>query len=140
MRIKPDFAFALVMLGRLCLKMENPDEAETYFRQATKLRPDNFAAHNELGWLLLQLGRFTEAEAPLRAALKLAQSADIMPGAHDRAEAGRMASLNLALSLHMQNRAMEAASLYRELLRLNPNDADAIRGLTQLRLTLEGLN
>ena len=136
-RIKPDFAFAFVMLGRLCLKMENPGEAESYFRLAIKLRPDNFAAQNELGGLLLQLGRYTEAETPLRAALKLALGADIMPAAHDRTEERRMASLNLALSLQMQNRTMEAATLYRDLLRLNPNDAIAISRLVALYKTTQ---
>ncbi|HJU15227.1 MAG TPA: tetratricopeptide repeat protein, partial [Stellaceae bacterium] len=78
--------------------------------------PDFAEAHNTLGDVLTALGRFGEAEACCREAVRL------QPG---YAEAYN----NLGIALALLSRPQEAEACYREALRLKPGNATALKNL-----------
>jgi len=64
-------AAALSNLG-IALKLKGDfDESETAFREAIKLQPDFFPAHNNLGWLLITKMEWEAATMSFREALTL---------------------------------------------------------------------
>jgi tetratricopeptide (TPR) repeat protein len=64
-------AAALSNLG-IALKLKGDfDESETAFREAIKLQPDFFPAHNNLGWLLITKMEWEAATRSFREALQL---------------------------------------------------------------------
>jgi protein O-mannosyl-transferase len=122
------------------------DEALAMFREAVRIEPGISEAHNNLGTLLLALGRDEEALAEFRAALKLkpsdAQVHHNMSlvlerlGRTDEAAAQAQTSLTLhpdqsaahlalADALQSQGKFDEAIREYVEGLRLAPDDAEA---------------
>ena len=60
-----------VYLGYALTELGRYDEAEDALRTATKLDPDNAAAHGNLGYTLTELGRYDEAVEAHRTAIKL---------------------------------------------------------------------
>ncbi|HJU15224.1 MAG TPA: tetratricopeptide repeat protein, partial [Stellaceae bacterium] len=85
--------------------------------------PDFAEAHNTLGDVLTALGRFGEAEACCREAVRL------QPG---YAEAYN----NLGIALASLSRPQEAEACYREALRLKPGNATALKNLGLALLSL----
>jgi FkbM family methyltransferase len=68
LREAPDHPPTLIGLSVLHRANGNRGQAARYLRRAARLRPDDWKVRYELGYLLLRLSRFTEAEGHLRAA------------------------------------------------------------------------
>lgn len=128
LRSNPSSPMVRNNLGELLRKragVVNPDrrllqEAESQFREALRLRPDDFPqAHNNLGTTLLALDRFDDAIAEYRKALRFRPNDSIIQG-----------NLSLTLTkkanaLQMAGRLDEAIAACREALRITPDFAEA---------------
>jgi predicted O-linked N-acetylglucosamine transferase (SPINDLY family) len=93
------------------------------FRQAVRLKPDDAAAHSNLGNALRELGHLEEAVASLREALRLRP---------DYAEAYH----NLGIALQAQGKRDEAVSSFQEAVRFKPDYAEAHQKLGRAWLDL----
>ena len=137
-------------LGDTLFRQGRGKEAEDAYRKACSLDPGSARNHNDFGATLYLLGKYTEAEAEFRAALRAAL--DIKPdnipddalfrnnlatalfarGKYEQAEQESRAAVklddqdtyhhDLGTALFMQQRYDEAESEFREAIRLN--DAD----------------
>jgi predicted Zn-dependent protease len=65
----PKSAEYLVLIGRNCLALEQPQQAVEYFRGALRLDPALVTAHAGIGEALLRIGQSDEAISHLEAAL-----------------------------------------------------------------------
>ena len=90
------------------------------YRQAIKLAPENWKAHFELGGLLGQDGKMSEARTESEAAVRLNPG---FPVAH----------LNLGLALVQLGQLNEAERQFEETLRLDPTNAKVADYLAQTR-------
>lgn len=68
----PESASRLCMQAIGCAKAGKHEEALSLFRKAVELEPDYAAALSDMGYCLLQMGRYTEAMEPLLKASRLA--------------------------------------------------------------------
>lgn len=68
--IAPDLAKAHGMLGLIYMDLRDPAQAESAFRRALALSPEDPELHNNYGWFLCQTGRPRESIAEFMAALK----------------------------------------------------------------------
>jgi protein O-mannosyl-transferase len=104
--IAPDYSEAHNTLGNIYARQENYDEAVVHYRAAAA---DATYADPRvgLGDVLVKQGKFAEAEAQCREALRLAPMH--LP-----------ALFTLATALHSQSKLDEAADYYRRILSLNP--------------------
>ncbi len=69
--IDPAHAGALNYVGYTWAdRGENLEQAEDYIRRALRVRPDDGAVIDSLGWVLFRRGKLTEAEAELRRAVE----------------------------------------------------------------------
>ena len=128
LRSNPSSPMVRNNLGELLRKragVVNPDrrlleEAESQFREALRLRPDDFPqAHNNLGTTLLALDRFDDAVVEYRKALRFRPNDSIIQG-----------NLSLTLTkkantLQMAGRLDEAIAACREALRITPEFVEA---------------
>src|SRR5688572_7972636 len=128
LRSNPSSPMVRNNLGELLRKragVVNPDrrlleEAESQFREALRLRPDDFPqAHNNLGTTLLALDRFDDAVVEYRKALRFRPNDSIIQG-----------NLSLTLTkkanaLQMAGRLDEAIAACREALRISPDFVEA---------------
>ena len=128
LRSNPSSPMVRNNLGELLRKragLVNPDrrlleEAESQFREALRLRPDDFPqAHNNLGTTLLALDRFDAAIAEYREALRFRPNDSVIRG-----------NLSLALTkkahaLQIAGRLDEAIAASREALRISPDFVEA---------------
>jgi tetratricopeptide (TPR) repeat protein len=142
------------MRGAVLTKLRRFDEAEESLRQAIRLAPTFAKPHEDLGFVLLELKRPREAADILRKAvrldphleqgwfnlgkalamLRLGQEAD---EAFEKSfalnpERGKLA---LAAEHHKEGRFEEAERIYREIIRANPKNVDAIRLLGRVALS-----
>ena len=102
-------ARSLANLGRL-------DAALSAYHRAADLNPADDQALVGAGWMLYKLGKFEEAEQPLRAAIKLKS---------DYASAYEV----LGCTLREMHRAAESIPIWQKLISLEPENADAIANL-----------
>jgi Flp pilus assembly protein TadD len=128
LRSNPSSPMVRNNLGELLRKragLVNPDrrlleEAESQFREALRLRPDDFPqAHNNLGTTLLALDRFDAAIAEYHEALRFRPNDSVIRG-----------NLSLALTkkanaLQIAGRVDEAIAAGREALRISPDFVEA---------------
>jgi Flp pilus assembly protein TadD len=105
---RADDAAGWFALGQLAMDLEAHRLAEGYARRALNARPDNAAAHQQLGLALANQGRFAEAVRTLEDAVRLAPND---PAAH----------LNLAVALAEVGRVPEARTQALEAVRLRPD-------------------
>ena len=91
-------------------------EAISAAKKAAKLSPKDFEAHNNLGILLMELGRINEAELSFRHALFL--KSDFVE-AHN----------NLGISLKKQDKLRDAEESFLRVTALRPESAEAHRNL-----------
>ncbi len=115
----------LLHLAAVChVRLGDAGEAISCWRKLLHLQPDHAEIHNNLGNLLREQNRPTEAESAYRQAL----------GIHpDHADA----HYNLGLLLHDQHRLAEAEVAYRQVLRIDPNHARACHNLANLLQALQ---
>jgi len=98
-----------IVEGRLLHEQGRFVEAESCFREAVRLNPDDEVNHYWLGVALHDQGRFVEAESCFREAVRLNPDDEVN-------------HYWLGSSLHKQERFVEAESCFREAVRLNPDD------------------
>jgi tetratricopeptide (TPR) repeat protein len=75
---RPDDAVVLTELGKMALQLGRPAEAEPHLREAVRLDPASFQAHNALYQCLVTLGRKAEAEEQHRKADQIREDLDRM--------------------------------------------------------------
>ena len=88
---------------------EHPEEAVRHLTSALGIRPASVTTRIVLNFALLASGRFQEAEAVCRDAVRIKPDDSVVRGA-------------LANSLRWQRKDDEAARVVHEAIRLNPND------------------
>jgi tetratricopeptide (TPR) repeat protein len=149
----PDDINMVALLGAILLKSNQIAEAEKYLRQAIQLAPSFAKPHEDLGHLLVEKGQHEEAAEILRKATRLDPNLDqaffnlgkalAMLGEGKKADKAFEKSFelnperkNLALAAEHQKEGRwdEAEKLYREVLRSNPSNVDAMRLLGNLTL------
>lgn len=146
----------LSLLGAALNRQGRGSEAEPLLRQALLEQPDYAKGHEELGRSLLQQRRFEEAIAGLRRALQLdpkLQSAQLTL-VHALAESGRAEQADetmqaflsadpareliaQAAAHHRAGRLEEAEAIYREILRRDPRNLEALRLLALVAVRAE---
>ncbi len=99
----------------------NPEQAETFLRQALTADLYHGPAHNNLGVLFLNQGKLYDASVEFEWAHKL------MPSNPDP-------RVNLALTLERAGRIGEAIDTYRAALEVSPEDIAATQGIASLTL------
>jgi tetratricopeptide (TPR) repeat protein len=149
----PEDINMVALLGAILLKSKQITEAEKYLRQAVQLAPSFAKPHEDLGHLLVEKGQPDEAAEILRKATRLDPNLDhaffnlgkalAMLGEGKEADKAFEKSFelnperkNLALAAEHQKegRWEEAEQLYREVLRGNPTNVDAMRLLGNVTL------
>ena len=83
-------------------------DAEIDYKKVTKLQPDHYLAHSNLGVLLNDLGKMNEAEASTKKAIKLEPE---YSGAH----------FNLGITLNKLGKLDEAELSYKKAIEFKPN-------------------
>ncbi len=105
----PPAAAAATDKAHNLLNVRQPEEAERILREALEVAPDHAQLNNLLGAALVELSRFTEAEAHFRRAAEL-----------DPTLADPLARLGWLL-YEKQGKAMEAKALLQQSLELDPD-------------------
>jgi Tfp pilus assembly protein PilF len=123
-RIRPEDAHSLAMLGIALAREGKLKEAEDQLRRSLELDPRREATHYNLAVCLAEQGRFTEAESSLRQALRLSP---------DYFEAHR----SLSRVLNSLGRRAEAVEHCRRAIAFRPRDTDLLTELGAM-LALDG--
>ncbi len=142
------------LLGAVLIKLNRYDEAETILRRTIELAPTFAKPHEDLGYVLLEKRRAGEAVDELRTAVRLDPNLEwahynlgralAATGKGEEADAAFEASfaLNperhkvaLAAEHHREGRLEEAERLYREVIRDNPENIDAMRMLGRVAVS-----
>jgi tetratricopeptide (TPR) repeat protein len=112
----------LLTLGILTWRQSRMyNDLETLWRATLARNPDSFMAHNNLGTVFLQQGKWDEAMACFQEALEIQPDS---PNAH----------FNVAQLLLHQGRLDEAAAHLRRILEVQPRDAKTHSDLSQVLL------
>ncbi|RJS76817.1 tetratricopeptide repeat protein [Methanophagales archaeon] len=107
-----DDAENLFYLGNAFLMNKSYKNGEKSYKECLRINPESTEAHNNLGVLLKDLGRYEESEREWREAIRIKpESAE--------------AHYNLGLLLYNLKRYKESEAEYREAIRINPDDAEA---------------
>jgi tetratricopeptide (TPR) repeat protein len=149
----PDDINMVALLGAILLKSNQIPEAEKYLRQAIQLAPSFAKPHEDLGHLLVKKGQPEEAAKILEKATRLDPKLDrgffslgqalAMLGKGKEADEAfeksfelnpERKTLALAAEHQKEGRWDEAEQLYREVLRSNPTNVDAMRLLGNVTL------
>ena len=149
----PNEASMAALLGAILVKKRQFREAETWLRKAIELAPSFAKPYEDLGHLLLQQGRAEDAIEVLENATRLDPSLEMaylnlgrclaLVGRGKEADEAfeKAFKLNpvrkkLALAGEQQQKGnyKAAASLYREVLKADPRNADALRMLGVLAI------
>jgi Flp pilus assembly protein TadD len=105
-----------------------PEEAIAQYNEALRINPDFALAHQGLGVTLSELGRYDEAIRHLTACLRFA-----MPGDADTKANAELAltqaHLKAAFALGATGKTAEAIGHLNEVVRINPDDAEAHNNL-----------
>lgn len=144
----------LGLLGAVLVKLQRYPEAEQALRRTIELAPSFAKPHEDLGYVLLEQHRYAEAVDVLRTAVRLDPDLEwahfnlgkalAATGQGEEADAAFEASfaLNperrkvaLAAEHHREGRVEEAERLYREVIRDNPKNVDAMRMLARVALS-----
>lgn len=134
----------LLAMGQICLRMSDPDKAETYFRTALQLNKDNPDALSSMGYLAMRKKKYNEAvdyyERSLRLqpenlttlnnlAMAYAESGNSQERALDLASKAfalqprnPQISDTLAYCLIINNRHEDAINFLRETIKMHPSE------------------
>ncbi len=110
--LAPSFAKPHEDLGLLLLEQDRPQDAVKFLQNATRLDPKAELAFFNLGRVLIMLGKGAEADKAFEASFEL------------NPERKKLA---VAAEHHKNGKLEEARQLYRQVLRENPNNVDALR-------------
>ena len=146
----------LGLLGAVLVKMRRLGEAEQVLRRTVSLAPTFAKPHEDLGFVLLELERHDEAVEVLQKAVRLDPKLEFaqfnlgkalaMTGKGEEADEAFEASFSLsperkllaqAARLHREGKLEEAEKLYRQALKDNPDNVDAMRMLAMLAAALK---
>ncbi len=146
----------LGLLGAVLVKMRRLEEAEQVLKRTVSLAPTFAKPHDDLGFVLLELERFDEAAVILQKAVRLDPKLEFAQfnlgkalasiGRGEEADAAFEASFAMspdrkllaqAAKLHKEGRLEEAEKLYRQVLKNNPDNVDAMRMLAMVAATLK---
>jgi tetratricopeptide (TPR) repeat protein len=149
----PDDINMVALLGAILLKSNQLNESEKYLRQAMRLAPSFAKPHEDLGHLLLQKAQPEEAIEVLKKATRLDPNSDhaffnlgkalAMMGEGQEADKAfersfelnpKRKKLALAAEHQKEGRWEEAERLYREVLRDDPTNVDAMRLLGNIAM------
>ena len=149
----PDDVSMTALLGAIYLKCRQPEQAEECLRRAIELAPTFAKPHEDLGFLLLETGRAEESIQALETATRLDPKAGDAHYTLGRAYAavgkGKEADaafeksfafnpqrklMVLAAEHHREGRYQQAEQMYRQLLKSNPKNVDAMRLLAGVLL------
>ncbi len=138
----------LALLGAIQIKRKHFKDAEQWLRQAIDLAPTFAKPHEDLGVALMHQNRIEDAIPVLQKATRLDPTLELawlslgkglaMMGKGKEADEAFEKSFNLnperkklalAAEHHQAGRVEEAARLYKEVLRDNPKNVDALRML-----------
>ncbi|MDX9767659.1 MAG: tetratricopeptide repeat protein [Ectothiorhodospiraceae bacterium] len=119
--VHPDDARIRLRLAQMLRRQGDAEAALPLLDRALAIDDGNVAVHAELGFAFSDLERLAEAEAPMRAALRLAPD-------------NTMARFNLAVLLLRLRRWPEAEPLLRGVLRQEPHNPRALGSLAQALL------
>jgi tetratricopeptide (TPR) repeat protein len=118
---EPEHADALNALGyTLANRTERYQEALQLIERAMKLKPNNAAITDSMGWILYRMGRYQEALPHLRHALSLQFDAEIA------------AHLGEVLWITGDHKAAEA--IFKQALEQEPNDKTLLNVMQQLKI------
>ena len=146
----------LGLLGAVLVKMRRLGEAEQVLRRTVSLAPTFAKPHEDLGFVLLELERYDEAVEILQKAVRLDPRLEFaqfnlgkalaFTGKGEQADVAFEASFALsperkllaqAARLHKEGKLEEAEKLYRQVLKNNPDNIDAMRMLAMVAATLK---
>jgi tetratricopeptide (TPR) repeat protein len=146
----------LGLRGAVLIKLNRLDEAETVLRRALRLAPTFAKPHEDLGIALLDKGDAAGAAEVLENAVRLDPSLELawFNLGKARARLGRGAEADAAFEksfelnperkltahaaeLHRDGRFEEAERMYREVIRANPRNVDALRMLGRIALSMK---
>ena len=127
--LNPNHAISRYHLGRLAAQAGQTAEAERWFSETVRLKPDYADAHYSRGAMLMALGRPTEALPNFERALQSGLAPEYAANAH--AAAG--------VVLANSGKFVDAEKRFREALRINPNSADAQRNLQNVQEAIRRL-
>ena len=146
LKTEPDDVNMTALLGAMLLKSRETNLAEKYLRRAIDLAPNFAKPHEDLGFLLVETERPNEAVEVLENATRLDPTSELAFYTLGRALAAidkgpesdvafeasfelnpERKQLALAAEHHKAGRVEEAERAYRDLLRDNPNNVDAMR-------------
>jgi len=112
MRLAPNFAKPWSDLGQLLVETRRPDEAVEVLEEAVKLDANDGDAWFNLGKALAMVGRGPEADEAFEKSFELNPERKALAHAAEHHQAGRF---------------REAEGIYRQVLRDNPENVDALR-------------
>jgi tetratricopeptide (TPR) repeat protein len=116
LQLKPDVEEAYLNLSKLYLRQDNVTEASEILLQGLQKAPQSFTLNAKLGEIFLRNGQYTDA------AKYLANAVSINPK-----KIGTLNNFGVALiSIGERDRAI---SIFKEVLRLDPDNPDAMRNL-----------
>ena len=129
-RLNPDLKEAYLQIGVLHLKLKEYPEAISSFREALRIDPglrearhNLAAAYHAYAQELSGKGRYAEAIEAVQKGLELAEG-----------EARRKLRLGLGLIYAKWGREDEALAIFREMLRENPGDEDALKAMANIHI------
>jgi tetratricopeptide (TPR) repeat protein len=120
-RLAPNFAKPWSDLGTLLVETHRPEEAVEILENAVLLDPAESDAWFNLGKARAMLGRGPEADQAFEKSFELNPERKALAHAAEHQQAGRLG---------------EAEKVYREILRTNPENVDALRLLGTLMMTI----
>jgi len=120
-RLAPNFAKPWSDLGLLLVETHRPEEAIEVLENAVQLDPAESDAWFNLGKARAMMGRGPEADVAFEKSFELNPERKALAHAAEHQEAGRLG---------------EAEKVYREILRANPENVDALRLLGTLMMTV----
>jgi tetratricopeptide (TPR) repeat protein len=154
-KIDPDHVVGSLGLGLALLQKGRVDEAMIQFQQILEIDPNNALAHNNLGWALFLKGQVDEAIPEYQKALEIdptyVGAYNNLGWAYLQAKGQpdnaiiqfqkalaidpnyALAHTNLGSALFQKGKYAEAAAQFQDILRQNPNDADAQSNLAKMQ-------
>lgn len=146
--LRPEYSLIHYSLGELYQKLQRPEEALAAYRKVAEITPGFGGIDDRMGMLYVELGRLEEALVAFRKAVAADQPQAVSHLAELQGRIGRnLAALEqtvvrepgngealrkLGELLILVGRKQEALAVYRELLRVRPEDVEAQRILGRL--------